>query len=252
MPVIFAAHGAPMLLDDEAWMSELAAWAKAMPKPKAVLMISAHWEDRPLAIGATSPVPLVYDFYGFPERFYQLQYRSPGAPELAEKVRALLKAHQIAHANNEKRGLDHGSYIPLMAMYPDASIPVLQISMPGLDTKALYAMGRALAPLRREGILIFGSGFITHNMRFAFQRGTPAWAKEFDQWTAETLKKSDIDALLDFQKKAPGANLALPTWEHFAPLIVSAGAASSTDKLTFPVTGWWMDGAFTKRSAQFG
>jgi 4,5-DOPA dioxygenase extradiol len=255
MPVIFAAHGAPMLLDDQGWVSELSAWAKQLPKPRAILMISAHWEDKPLAIGATTPVPLVYDFSGFPERFYQLQYRSPGAKELAERVRELLKTNKIAFSEEPKRGLDHGVYVPLMAMYPAADIPVLQISMPGLDTHTLFELGLALAPLRKEGVLIFGSGFLTHNMRFAFQKGTPAWAKEFDAWAAETINKLDVDALIDFQKKAPHAAIALPTWEHFAPLLVSAGASvanGAREKVSYPISGWWMDGAFTKRSVQFG
>src|SRR5688572_30534383 len=123
MPVIFAAHGAPVLLDDEPWMAELATWAKAMPKPKSVLMISAHWEQRPTTLGATRSVPLVYDFYGFPAKYYQTQYPAPGAPALAARVRELLAAGSISVADAPERGLDHGAYVPLVAMYPDASIP---------------------------------------------------------------------------------------------------------------------------------
>jgi 4,5-DOPA dioxygenase extradiol len=252
MPVIFAAHGAPMLLDDAAWVGALASWAKAIPKPRAVLMVSAHWDERPLAIGATTKLPLIYDFYGFPERYYRLQYDAPGAPELADRVRALLQKSDIPHTDHPKRGLDHGAYVPLMCMYPETDVPVLQISLPGLDTKALFELGRTLAPLRDEGTLIFGSGFLTHNMSYAFTKGTPAWAKEFDAWSEGTLTKHDYDGLLDFQKKAPAARLALPTWEHFAPVIVSAAAAGADAKVSFPITGWWMDGAFTKRSVQFG
>src|SRR5687768_14574440 len=173
MPVIFAAHGAPMLLDDEIWKGELAAWARAMPKPKAILSISAHWEERPTTLGATTAVPLVYDFYGFPERYYQTRYPAPGAPGLAARVRELLGARGIATADDPARGLDHGAYVPLVAMYPAAEVPVLQVSMPGLDAPRLVELGRALAPLRDEGVLIFGSGFLTHNMRYAFKPGTP-------------------------------------------------------------------------------
>jgi 4,5-DOPA dioxygenase extradiol len=253
MPVIFAAHGAPILLDDDVWMSELAGWAKAMPRPEGVLMISAHWEARPVTLGATRTVPLIYDFYGFPERYYQTQYRCPGAPDLAVRVRDLLRRRKIASADAPDRGLDHGAYVPLVPMYPAADVPVLQMSMPALDPKELVDLGRAVAPLRDEGVLVFGSGFITHNMRFAFRPGTPGWARDFDAWVGDALMRFDVDALADFRSRAPGAKTALPTWEHYAPLLVAVGAAGDgKPQTTFPITGWWMDGAFTKRSVQFG
>lgn len=253
MPVIFAAHGAPILLDDAQWMGELATWAKAIPRPSSVLMISAHWEQRPTTLGATRTIPLIYDFGGFPERYYQTQYPAPGAPELAVRLRGLLRQGNLAFAEAPERGLDHGAYVPLVAMYPGADVPVLQVSMPGLDTKELFRLGRALAPLRDEGVLIFGSGFLTHNMRYAFRPGTPEWAREFDHWAEGALSDLDMDALLDFEKRAPAVRMALPTWEHYAPLLVAAGAvAEERPPTTFPITGWWMDGAFTKRSVQFG
>jgi 4,5-DOPA dioxygenase extradiol len=253
MPVIFAAHGAPVLLDDAHWMEQLAAWAQVMPKPKSLLMVSAHWERRPTTLGATQAVPLVYDFYGFPERYYQTKYPAPGAPELAARVRELLVARSIALTDDPKRGLDHGAYVPLVAMYPNADVPVLQISMPGLDAQELFKLGRALAPLREEGVLIFGSGFLTHNMHYAFRPGIPDWAREFDGWAEAALSRFDVDALIDFQQRAPAARLALPTWEHYAPVLVAAGAAADEPpSATFPITGWWMDSAFTKRSVQFG
>ena len=252
MPVIFAAHGAPVLLDDAVWMAELASWANAMPKPKSILMVSAHWEERPTTLGATRTVPLIYDFYGFPERYYQTQYPAPGAPDLAARVRDLLRQKDIPVAQDPEHGLDHGAYVPLVAMYPGADIPVLQISMPGLDAQELFRLGHALAPLRDEGVLVFGSGFITHNMRYAFRPGIPPWAREFDAWAAEALLRFDVDALLDFQARAPAAQMALPTWEHYAPLLVSAGAVGDRrPATTFPITGFWMEGAFTKRSVQF-
>jgi 4,5-DOPA dioxygenase extradiol len=253
MPVIFAAHGAPVLLDDAGWMGELAAWAAAMPKPRSILMVSAHWEERPAALGATRTVPLVYDFYGFPERYYRTEYPAPGAPGLAARVRELLRSREIACTDEPERGLDHGAYVPLVAMYPGADVPVLQVSMPRLDPQELFALGQALAPLLDEGVLVFGSGFLTHNMRYAFRPGTPEWAKEFDAWTEDALSRFDVDALLDFHRRAPAARTALPTWEHYAPVLMAAGAeADAPRKTTFPVTGWWMDGAFTKRSVQFG
>jgi 4,5-DOPA dioxygenase extradiol len=253
MPVIFAAHGAPVLLDDAAWMGELARWANAMPRPRSILMVSAHWEQQPVTLGATRPVPLVYDFYGFPEKYYQTQYPSPGAPELAARVRELLGQRRIAVADDPERGLDHGAYVPLVAMFPEADVPVLQVSMPALDTKQLFALGTALEPLRREGVLLFGSGFLTHNMQYARRPEIPQWARDFDAWAEDAIRRVDIDALLDFQTRAPAARTALPTWEHYAPLLVAAGAlGGERPTVTFPITGFWMDRAFTRRSVQFG
>lgn len=253
MPVIFAAHGAPVLLDDQPWMGELAAWARAMPRPTSVLVVSAHWEENVATLAATRTVPLLYDFYGFPERYYQTRYPAPGSPALAARVRAHLGTAGLAFADDESRGLDHGAYVPLVPMYPDADVPVLQLSMPALDPQRLFALGRALAPLRDEGTLIFGSGFLTHNMRYAFRPGTPAWAKDFDAWAADSITRFDVDALLDFRTVAPAAQTALPTWEHYAPLLVAAGAASpGPHAVSYPIAGFWMDGAFARRSVQFG
>jgi 4,5-DOPA dioxygenase extradiol len=251
MPVIFAAHGAPILPDDPLWVSELAAWSRAMPRPASILMVSAHWEQRPTTLGATRPVPLVYDFYGFPQKYYRTEYPCPGAPGLAARVRELLARQHTAWADDEHRGLDHGAYVPLTVMYPEADVPVLQISMPALDPEELFELGRALAPLREEGVLVFGSGFLTHNMRYAFRPGIPEWARQFDEWVADALRRFDVGALKDFERRAPDAAVALPTWEHYAPLLVCVGAAGDgVPTVTFPINGFWMDGAFTKRSVQ--
>ena len=253
MPVIFAAHGAPVLLDDAGWMGELASWASAMPRPESILMISAHWEQRPTTLGAIRPVPLVHDFSGFPEKYYRARYAAPGAPGLAARVRELLRGKGIDCGDDPGRGLDHGAYVPLAAMYPAADVPVLQMSLPRLHARELFELGRALAPLREEGVLVFGSGFLTHNMSYAFRPGTPQWAREFDSWAADALARLDTEALIDFQQRAPAARLALPTWEHYAPVLVAAGsAADERPRASFPITGFWMDGAFTKRSVQFG
>ena len=252
MPVIFIAHGAPILMDDAGWVSELSAWGGALPKPRAVLMLSAHWDKRPATLGATRTVPLYYDFYGFPEKYYQVTYPAPGAPALAARVKELFAARSLP-VNDSERGLDHGAYVPLLCMYPNADVPVLQLSLPGLDPKELFELGQRLAPLRDEGVLIVGSGFLTHNMRFAFRAPTPAWATEFDDWAGGVLARRDTDSLVDFMQRGPAAATALPTTEHFVPVIVAAGAAEGGERVTFPITGFWGgSGAFTRRSVQFG
>jgi len=254
MPAIFLAHGSPLLLDDRGWVDELHAWAQALPRPEAVLMISAHWEERPLTVGATAPVPLVYDFWGFPARFYQLSYPAPGAPGLARRVRELVGAGQPV-AEESGRGLDHGAYIPLMAMYPEADIPVLQVSLPTMDAPALFEVGRALAPLRNEGVLVIGSGFLTHNLRAMDPRPgapVPSWAAEFDAWAEDALARLDVDALVDYRVRAPAVRYALPTHEHFVPVVVAAGAAVESDPaVSFPIEGFYA-GSLTRRSVQFG
>ncbi len=255
MPVLFQAHGAPPLLDDPTWPGELAAWAKALPRPRAIVVISAHWQERPRAIGATRPLPLIYDFYGFPEKFYRLQYASPGAPDVAQRIRDLLGGANIAFVDEPERGLDHGAYIPLMCMYPAADIPVLQISLPSQDPAELYAVGRALAPLRDEGVLVIGSGFLTHNLRALSLRDTPAWAFDFDSWCKDAIASHDVDALLDYKRRAPGVRESLPTHEHFVPLLVAMGAATGGNgdaAVSFPITGFWWGGAMTRRSEQLG
>ena len=141
MPAIFIAHGAPPLLDDAAWVAELANWSALLPQPEAVLMISAHWEKRPVTLGATATVPLVYDFSGFPRRYYEVQYAAPGAPALAARLRQMLEP-ATSVVDEPTRGLDHGAYIPMIAMYPEAGVPVLQLSLPTLDPSALFQFGR--------------------------------------------------------------------------------------------------------------
>ncbi|MFZ5480125.1 MAG: dioxygenase [Myxococcota bacterium] len=250
MPAIFVSHGAPPALEDAAWMAEWRAWGLALPRPRAVLVVSAHWEERPVTIGATRTLPLVYDFYGFPERYYTFQWPAPGAPELADRVRALARAAGVAVADDPERGLDHGVYVPFAAMWPEADVPVLQVSIPSLDPRALLDMGRWLAPLRDEGVLVAGSGFMTHNLRMLGTPGVAAWAREFDDWATRTLAAGDLDALADFDRKAPAARIAHPRTEHFVPLLIAAAAAPG-EAATFPVTGFaW--GPFSKRSVQFG
>ncbi|MDH6226494.1 4,5-DOPA dioxygenase extradiol [Streptomyces sp. MJP52] len=253
MPALYLSHGAPPLADDPVWPGELAAWSASLPRPKAVLVVSAHWEEAPLALAATATVPLVYDFWGFPERYYQVRYAAPGAPELAESVRKLLRAPGTPVQDVPDRGLDHGAYVPLAEMYPDADVPVLQVSMPTLDPQRLMEIGRRLAPLRDEGVLILGSGFFTHNLAALRHAGVPAWSAEFDDWGRRALDSGDVDALLDFAHAAPAGQLAHPRTEHFAPLFVTMGAAEAAgdlDTQRSAIEGFWM--GLAKRSVQFG
>lgn len=254
MPALFLAHGSPFLLDDAAWVRELAGWAGTLPRPTGVLILSAHWEQQPVTLGAVTPVPLVYDFHGFPSKYYDVRYAAPGAPALASRVRELLSpAQPICEAPD--RGLDHGAYVPLLGMYPRADVPVLQVSLPSLEPTVLFELGRALAPLRDEGVLIVGSGFLTHNLRaadFGPDAVTPAWAKEFDAWAAEALARQDVDAMLDYRRLAPGVRFALPTHEHFVPVLAALGSAvERTGSVRFPIVGFAY-GSMTKRSVQFG
>ncbi|CAM3600024.1 dioxygenase [Kibdelosporangium persicum] len=255
MPVLYLSHGAPPLADDPVWTRQLAQWSRDLPRPTAILVVSAHWEEAPLTIGATTSQPLVYDFWGFPERYYQVQYAAPGAPELAAKVRKLVQSPETPVREEPSRGLDHGAYVPLVEMYPDANVPVLQISMPTLDPTGLLDLGRKLAPLRDEGVLIIGSGFFTHNLTgMNMAAGTditpPQWSSEFDDWGRQVLTERDIDALLDFDRKAPAARLAHPRTEHFAPLFVSLGASiDRNEHADTTIDGYWY--GLSKRSLQF-
>ena len=252
MPALFLAHGSPMLLDDVTWKSELRSWGKSLGKPKALLFVSAHWTRSPVRLGATQPVPLVYDFSGFPERYYEVQYPAPTAEPVAARVRELLAA-QGQKTENTERGLDHGVWVPLTAMYPEADVPVLQISMPSLGPESLFALGERLAPLRDEGVVIVGSGFLTHNLRTIDPSpgaAVPSWASELDAFCKEALMRRDVDALLDYRTRAPGVAEALPTHEHFVPLFVALGAAQN-EAATFPIEGFTY-GSFTKRSVELG
>ena len=243
MPALYLGHGAPPLLEDPEWMGQLNGWAADLPKPTSILIVSAHWQTAPMAISATRTVPLVYDFYGFPQHYYDLQYAAPGAPALAAKVKGLMPATEPV-LERESRGLDHGAWVPLMAMYPDADIPVLQMSMPDLDPRRLFEVGRRLAPLRDEGVLIIGSGFLTHGLPFIQEYfmgkpGAPQWSIDFDDWAREALESGDLDTLFDFREKAPGMPYAHPTVEHFAPLFVTLGAvARPEDAPSFPIEGF--------------
>jgi 4,5-DOPA dioxygenase extradiol len=258
-PVLYLSHGAPPLADDPLWTRQLAQWSAELPRPKDVLMVSAHWEDAPVTVSSTTGAPLVYDFWGFPEHYYRVRYDAPAAPELADDVSKLLSTPGQSVLREEGRGLDHGAYVPLVEMFPEADIPVLQLSMPTLDPAGLFDLGRRLAPLRESGTLIVGSGFTTHNLAAMQQVSgrdgdAPGWSEEFDAWAAEVMAADNVDAVLDFMTKAPAASTAHPRTEHFAPLFVALGAAhGAAGSATAPqsrsvIDGFWY--GLSKRSWQ--
>lgn len=251
MPSLYVGHGAPILQDDRLWVSELQAWARDIPTPKAILMVSAHWESAPLSIGATTTVPLIYDFGGFPQRFYQQQYAAPGAPSLAASVKALLKDIETV-VDQPNRGLDHGAYVPLAVMFPEANIPVLQISIPSSDPVRLFRIGERLKTLRAEGVLIIGSGFMTHGLPYinwsaGIDQAPPKWSAEFDAWANDALRTGDVETLLRYRETAPALQYAHPTVDHLVPMYVTLGTATdATAPVASTIEGFWL--GLSKRS----
>ncbi|MPZ60476.1 MAG: dioxygenase [Propionibacteriales bacterium] len=228
LPALYLSHGAPMLFEMTDWMNQLHAWARNLPKPKAILIVSAHWESAPLGISSSRPTELVYDFGGFDPMYYTMRYDTPAATELAHQVRGLMPDTEQLH-EHASRGLDHGAWVPLKIMYPDADIPVLQLSMPTHDPERLLDLGRRLRALREQGVLVIGSGYMTHGLPFLDWSNldhVPGWSSDFDHWAAEALGRGDVDELARFRTGAPGMPYAHPTVEHFTPLFVTLGASS--------------------------
>ncbi len=230
LPSLYVSHGGgPLPLQNPRWLEPLHAWARGLPKPRAILVVSAHWEASPLAITAEHPEELVYDFGGFDPMYYDVRYDTPDAGELARQVTALMADSTPVHRHT-RRGLDHGAWVPLKIMYPAADIPVLQLSLPTDHPDTLLALGARLRPLREQGVLVIGSGHMTHGLPFLtremFQHNVvPGWSSDFDAWAAEALARGDVDELARYRSAAPGMPYAHPTVEHFTPLFVALGAA---------------------------
>ena len=252
MPSLFLSHGAPPLLDDADWMRRLLAWSLSMPKPTSILIVSAHWESAPLSLSSSAAAaPLVYDFGGFHPRYYSLTYPTPDASALAARVHAAMGDTTTVH-EHANRGLDHGAWVPLMVMYPLADVPVLQLSLPTEDPGDLLALGARLRGLREEGVLVVGSGYMTHglpHLDWSRPDQVPGWSSDFDLWAADALARGDVDTLADYKSKAPGMPYAHPTVEHYTPLFVTLGAATTADAPGAQVIdGYWM--GLSKRSLQ--
>lgn len=249
MPVVFLPHGGgPWPFVDIGWnlrdADELAAYlrsVKALPKtpPKALLVVSAHWEESVPTVMTSAAPPMLYDYYGFPPKSYEIQWPAPGSPALAQRVQELLGKAGIATATDDGRGFDHGTFVPLKLTYPDAEVPTVQLSLKaGLDPAEHIAIGRALAPLRDEGVFIIGSGMTFHNLRaFRDPRSQPV-AETFDAWLrqAATAEAGERDRKLEAWTEAPAARAAHPREEHLIPLMVIAGAAG-TDRGTLAYNG---------------
>jgi 4,5-DOPA dioxygenase extradiol len=228
LPALYISHGAPPLFNDARWLRELLDWTQSLPKPKAILIVSAHWEAAPLCLSAAAHTPLVYDFGGFDQRYYTMTYDTPGATALARQVAALMPAAEPV-CQHPNRGLDHGAWVPLMAIYPLADIPVLQLSLPTHDPDKLLAIGSRLAELRHEGVMVIGSGFMTHGIRFLTQDmlvygKVPGWSADFDAWAAEA---------------------------HYLPLFITLGASGEPERpVTTKIDGYML--GFARRSFEAG
>ncbi|MBC3948574.1 DODA-type extradiol aromatic ring-opening family dioxygenase [Pseudomonas folii] len=232
-PLLFVSHGAPTFAIEPGLAGpKLAELGRELPKPDAIVVLSPHWMTRgEISVTASTAPKTIHDFGGFPDALYQVSYPAPGAPELASHIVDLLQTAGWKSRLDPARGLDHGAWVPLLYLAPEADIPVVQVSMPAtLDTRSAWQLGVALKPLREMNVLIVASGSLTHNL-YEFRGATAHGAdyvKQFAAWTARTLQAGTIDQLLDYKQYAPSAERAHPTDEHFLPLFIALGAAGNS------------------------
>lgn len=231
MPSYFFAHGAPsIVLEDNEYTKLLKQFKDQTPRPKAIVIFSAHWEESVQNIGAADPYETIYDFGGFQDELYQMTYPAQNDPSLVEQVQSLFTMQGIESARNETRGLDHGAWAVLKLLYPEADIPVIALSVNRyLSNEQQYEIGKALAALREQDVLIIGSGGTVHNLRrLNWQTdGIDPWAEQFDQWIESKLESWDTEALFQYRELAPHAQDAVPTSEHFIPLLLAMGAGDA-------------------------
>jgi 4,5-DOPA dioxygenase extradiol len=256
MPVLFVGHGSPMnAIEDNVWSRGFRAMGQALPRPRAVLAVSAHWFVPGTFVTDNAHPETIHDFGGFPPALHQVLYPAPGDPALAARVQQLLAAHSAAARSDW--GLDHGTWSVLCHMRPEADVPVLQLSIDARLPPARHVeIGQALAPLRDEGVLILGSGNIVHNLRDAFtnmragRTATPSWASNFDASIASALEGRDAGYLQSSLQTDIGKH-SHPTAEHYLPLLYSFGASSAEDALSYPINGFDA-GSLSMRSVRFG
>ena len=238
VPAVFVSHGAPTLVIDAADRTHrfLKGLGAQLAKPKSILVVSAHWEQAAASVSAAVKPGTIHDFRGFPDVLYEMRYPADGAPELAERVSKLLTGAGITARIDSGRGLDHGAWVPMSLIYPDADIPVAQLSVQtALGGEHHLAVGRALRPLRDEGVLILGSGGLTHNLGELDWSGAtttmPAWAAEFREWIFEAIDQNRKNDLANYRLLAPHASRNHPTEEHFLPLLVALGAGGKGSRI---------------------
>jgi len=254
-PSLFVSHGAPTFAIEPGLAgAQLRALGQALGQPKGIVVVSPHWMTFGIAVTASERPPTIHDFGGFPAALYQLQYPAPGAPALAQRAAQLLQALGQPVALHPTRGLDHGAWVPLLHMYPDADVPVVQVSLPhDADEATAFALGRALAPLAQEGVLVIGSGSLTHNL-YEFRTGevkAADYAVEFSHWIRNAVRGGDNDALVHALQRAPHAQRAHPTTDHYLPLLVAAGAAGGGPETTV-LDGGIRHGMLAMESYVFG
>lgn len=255
LPSVFVSHGAPTFAIEPGLAgAQLRALGVALGKPRAVVVVSPHWMTQGVEITASDRPQTVHDFGGFPQALYALQYPAPGSPELAVRVQQQLQSQGVAGRLDVRRGLDHGAWVPLMHLFPEADVPVVQVSLPfDVDEAKAFALGRALAPLAQDGVLIVGSGSLTHNL-YEFRTGEAqpaAYAQEFSAWVRQAVLDGDTTRLGQALKLAPHAGRAHPKTEHFLPLLVAAGAASTPIPATV-LDGGIRHGVLAMESYVFG
>lgn len=234
LPTLFVSHGSPMLsVTDGPAHRFLKSWGNSHVRPQAILVVSAHWETQGGPAASTVENPrTIHDFGGFPQVLYEMQYTAPGAPAVAQQAVELLQLAGFNVSTSNSRGLDHGAWVPLSLMYPNADIPVFQVSLiQGADAAQHYRLGAALQSLRAQGVLVMGSGSVTHNLHeiagHAQDDLAPQWVNEFDSWVAEMLEAGRVPELLDYRRLAPHAQRNHPSEEHLLPLFVALGAAGA-------------------------
>ncbi|MBM3365121.1 MAG: dioxygenase [Betaproteobacteria bacterium] len=244
LPSLFLPHGAPTFaLRPGAAGLAMSRIAARLPRPRAVVIVSPHWETRTPTIGTGERLETIHDFYGFPAELYDIQYPATGCPEAAAEVVDTLRNSGLAVDESRARGLDHGAWVPLRQMYPDADVPVIPLSLQShLGVTGAYRLGQALAPLRTQGFLIIGSGNITHNLGdYHIASAQPGasfdYLRAFPQWMTEQLQQQNITSLLDYRQRAPQAARAHPTDEHLQPLYVALGAAGERPAVEHLHTG---------------
>ncbi len=234
IPSLFIAHGAPLLaIEDNEYTQLLSQLGKSMPRPQAIVIFSAHWEAGVQRISEVKDYETIYDFGGFPDALYRIKYPAPGNPTLAGEIERVFSENGIASEVDRSRGLDHGAWVILRLLYPDADVPVVSMSVnPDLPPASQYKIGQCLSDLRKQDVLVVGSGGTVHNLRtldWQSQQPVP-WATEFDDWLKTHLQQWDLDSLFAFETLAPNARLAVPPYgkEHFVPLFYAMGAADDT------------------------